>query len=452
MLFDGLEWASVPALRWTVDRHTLSPMLYSSGVPPRSSRYCRKLIVPSIICAVCAISVSRSAASAPVTDPADPIETAIAQLSSDQWSQRKAAQARLAQAGEEIRPRLERLEGQTADPDVRQQAHMLLLRLGASPTRVMLNLKDAEPHAAFAQLEEQSGATFRFDPPDLLSAKDLPTATIQFSRKPFWEALLETADRFGLEIRTDSQGWKLARRNDPGARPNSAASGAFLVVGRAFGRTSQHNASGSQIHIDVFPEPRLILVRNARELDIRAADTERGGSLLPYQLFDVALRHEGCAFTATLQSPTDEITRITRCSGMARLTVARPRKLQYPARPGDAGLLDASEKLLDTEGFRCVFVSTRRVGDGYETWLRVSLTTTSIELEPLVRSMEASRLRAFDAAGGPVICKGIAINRGRDAAELRIAWSAAPYRLEWDAPGQSTEVTVPFTLTDMPLR
>lgn len=422
-------------------------MIYSSGVPPYSSKIWRCLIVIATIGTVCTISALPSSASAPATAPADPIESAIAQLSSDQWSQRKAAQARLAQEGEEIRPRLEQLEAQTADPDVRLQAHMLLLRLGASPTQVTLNLRDAEARIAFAQLAEQAGATFRIEPPDLLAAKNLPKATIQCTRKPFWDALLEAADHFGLEIQTDANGWKLARRNDAGPRPISTACGAFLVVGRALTR-----ANGAQIHVEILPEPRLIFFGDAQLLDIRVADDERGESLLPYKLVDWAYRAQGYAFTAALQSPAGPITRISRFTAVAEMTIARPRTVRYPAKSADRALLDATETPLDTEGFSCVLVSTKRVGDSYETWLRVALRASSIELEPLVQSMRAGRLRAFDAAGGPVGLKNISINRGRDTAELRIAWTAPPSRLEWDTPGQYTKASVPFTLKDLPLR
>lgn len=388
----------------------------------------------------------------PATAPADDLAPLIAQLGSDVWSERMAAQKRLVQLGETARPSLERLEAESADADLRTQARMILLRIATRPTMITLHLKQAAAREALKEIASQAGATLRFDPPGLLETATLPAVTLDCDRQSFWETLLAATEACGLEVRTDSAGWALALPDPSGNGRRAVASGGFLVVGQAFRHTSQRNASGAQVHVDVFPEPRLMFARDSQNMEIDRADGENGESLLPAQLFDAVLRANGYAFTATVRSPGETATHIARCGGVARVAVARPHTVRYPAGRGDADLLAAKDVALDAGDFRCVLLSTARVGEGYEMGLRISLRTTSLELEPLVRSMQAGRLRAFDASGGPVQCKQISINRGRDAAELRVSWGGAPSRVEWDAPAETSEAAVPFTLTDLPLR
>src|SRR5688500_7289149 len=96
------------------------------------------------------------------TQPLDPSETLIAQLSADEWQAREEAQDQLVAMGSSAIVRLQRVVAESPDEEARQRAQAAINRIGerqvTGPSMITLHMKNASLREVFAEISRQCGA------------------------------------------------------------------------------------------------------------------------------------------------------------------------------------------------------------------------------------------------------------------------------------------------------
>src|SRR6185503_8832094 len=157
-----------------------------------------------VVGGVCFAQTTRPATQ-PTTRPfADEarIEQWIRELSADEWQTRQKAQDALVQYGLDIRPRLNSVLKDTKDEEARTRVEAALRQIEENRTTgaslITLHMKNAKPAEVFAEISRQASAELRASPVNLWESKSWPAMDIDIDRQPFWQAIGEVCNKFGV--------------------------------------------------------------------------------------------------------------------------------------------------------------------------------------------------------------------------------------------------------------
>lgn len=298
-----------------------------------------------------------------------------------------------------------------------------------------------------------AGVAVRVEP-QLLKAK----LAASVDAAPFWEALETAADRANARLSVREGGRAVTLEPRPGRREISAVSGPFRVVPRAVtGRLLlDSGASFHEVQLDVHWEPRMPVYRIDSQPRVTKAQDDRGTAL---RAEAGTSRHYPAAALTDLRVRVDGLTRDSRqiatLAGEFRAT-ASPKLLTIPFQN-----LAAKSETRAADGVKAVLKSFKLVGGMWEAELEL----TYPENQPAWESFEEQkwlrdnrlRLVAPDAtpyepdnddvtASGRVVTAVYRYKLLQRQNPLAKGWS-----LVAETPAPLVEVTVPFTLKDIPL-
>jgi hypothetical protein len=425
------------------------------------------LIVSSIALAGFAL------ADPPATQPAQQkeIKPIIEKLAAEDFPTRNSAQAQMEQLDSTARPMLLAVMKETKDDDVRTRIEAALHKIDdngkTAPTFVALDLKDVTARQAFAELARQGNV--RIDVSDLEREHE-PRFSIDLSQRPFWQAMRELCVKTGLQPEMRGDPPQIVIDSLPTRWSNRPASvhGPFLVVADRLERDYKVDLSRPDelqhrfiLQLTAFSDPRLLVMKNAREVKLEEAVDERGNSLLPPPERDFVPETSEYRppwewrLVARLHRPDGAGQKIARLRGSAQFLVRtgfQPWELTQIMTVQNATRMIGGCRLTiegltkNEEGF-----TLRIRGEGPLCGL--SQGGMSDQFEAIRRSIRLidnnGRNFAVDFAGGS----------GRDEWSYLFTFkptpaqdaTAEPSKLVWDVPTEAKFLVVPFEFSNLPL-
>jgi hypothetical protein len=430
-------------------------------------------------------------ADAPATQfsPED-IDRLIRQLSADDFRARQSAQDQLVNIGERARAGLQRAAKEASDEETRSRAESALVQIDenaiAGPSQITLHLKDVAPAELFKQLSDQCGVALEPAKSDLWDKKPFAPVSIDVDRQPFWNAMLEAADKTGIELRMEGNDPKLAAGRWADTDGLRYISGPFLIVANRIEKSrvielgAAHRSQGDfAIRFTCLAEPKVRLLGAAPVAKLEEAVDENGNSLIPPA--KPGPDRSGGAFTeaptgrwtctARLQQPDPGPnvlggTKISRLRG--HIDVLFQSKFETLEFDQPANAHGVSKR---AAGLEIVLQELRARSDKYELTLSIQFDRNApgapangpIDRDRIRQSI-ASDLRLLDAKGNsfPFASCGISATR-EDRIEvvvkLRIPPAdptgarqmGEPVRVVWNMPSAVKQLSVPFEFADVPI-
>ena len=240
---------------------------------------------------VCLAQTTRPATQ-PIADPR--IEQLVRQLAADDWQTRQKAQDALVQYGLDIRPRLNAALRETKDEEVRTRVEAALRQIeenrATGASLITLHMKGAKPAEVFAEIARQASADLRPSPVNLWESKSFPAIDIDMDRVPFWQAIGNICDKFGLAPQNNMAmemviGEKSAGPKLWGEAP-SVISGPFLVVCASINRSHSIDLNQAKnvrrtctVQFMIYPEPKMRVLQGTHAVRIEEAVDENGNTL-----------------------------------------------------------------------------------------------------------------------------------------------------------------------------
>jgi hypothetical protein len=395
----------------------------------------------------------------------------ISELRADDWQAREKAQNRLEQLDPTARPMLLSVMRQTSDDDLRTRLEAALKKIDDNGktcgTLVTLSLKNVTAREAFAELGRQ--AKIKMDVSDLQRV-DEPRFSIELKQKPFWQAMRELCVKTGLqpEVRGDPPQIVVDSLSTRWSQRPSSGHGAFLVVADRIERDYKVDlAKPEELHhrfilqLTAFSDPKLLVLKNAREVKLEEAVDERGNSLLPPVAGDYAPESSEYQtpwewrLFAKLNHPTGAGNRIARVRGSAQFMVRTQH--QTWELPQIMTVQNATRVI---GGSRLTIEGLSRNEEGFTLRIRgqgplcgIVPAGMSEQFEAIRRSIRLvdnhGRAFAVDFAGGS----------GREDWSYLFTFkptpaqdaTAEPAKLIWEVPTEAKFVVVPFEFVNLPL-
>ena len=219
----------------------------------------------------------------------------IAQLSSDNWAERNAAQTALIAMGQAARKPLEDFLKTKPDEDLRTRVEAALQKIDSNrssgPSLITLHLTDRPVSEAIDALAQQAQAQLVLNDAPPAPAGDRHTS-IDLDRVPFWEAMKVLADRGGVwpdgvwDWSGNSQAGLVSTGTSFFEKPN-AITGPFIILANtatirsqmAYGRTTV--SSGSfLLEMYVVAEPKIHVTDITNTDWLKECVDENGKSLM----------------------------------------------------------------------------------------------------------------------------------------------------------------------------
>ncbi len=421
------------------------------------------------------LSLSLSATSAladpPTTQLAPDLQPLLRALSADDWLTREQAQSRLEQLDPTARPLLLGIMRQTTNHDIRARLEAALRTIDdnsrISPTLVTLSLKNVTARQAFSELAKQ--ANIRIDVSDL-EREDQPRFSIDLPQQSFWQALRQLCVKTALQPEIRGQPPQividsLATRWS--CRPASAH-GSFLVVADRIERDYKVDLARPDelqhrfiLQLTAYSDPKLLILKNARDTRLEEAIDERGNSLLPPQeqeyvpeSSDYRARWEW-RLSARLHHPDGAGQRIARLRGSAQFLVRTQFQTWELSQ-----IMTVQNATRTIAGSRLTIEGLARGDEGYTLRIRGQGALCGLMSPGLADQFEAIRrsIRLLDNHGR-AFAVDFAGGSGREDWSYLFTFkptpaqdaTAEPAKLIWDVPTEAKILTVPFEFTNLPL-
>ena len=221
--------------------------------------------------------------------PAPDLQPVLKDLSSNDWLTREQAQIKLEQLDNNARPLLLGIIRQTSDDDLRARLEAGLRTIEdnskVAPTLVSASLKNVTAREAFTEIAKQ--ANVRIDVSDL-EREDVPRFSMDITPRPFWQAVRELCTKTSLQPDIRGEPPQIVVDSLPTRWCNRPASvhGSFLVIAERIERDYKVDLAKPDelqhrftLQLTAYSDPKLLVLKNARDTKLEEAVDERGNSL-----------------------------------------------------------------------------------------------------------------------------------------------------------------------------
>jgi hypothetical protein len=443
-------------------------------------------VVASILALLCAAAAPVNPATAPSCPALRSLESInhlVADLAAEDWQVRQSAQDELVSMGAAVLPRLYEVARDSCDAETRQRAEAAAAQIAEDqligPSMVTLDFVEAHPRDVFAELGRQANAELLPVPAELWELRPWGRITVDVQRKPFWAALREISDETGVELRQWNDGMRLLQSAGGHTAGRWTVSGPFLISLNRCGRSqsidyAQADAVSSefQLTFTAMAEPKLHVLRAAYLARLDEARDEKGNSLLPTEFAGQveALEQSFVAnssgvwqFTARLHWVPETGSQLSVLRGaVAALVQTRHETIEVPDVLSAAGITRSSGGVSLTvtdikksgERYDLTAVLSRdraaaapAPGDGV-VWDHIHHAPNDLKLlddqnRPLLRS------RLDTAGAGDSVEVSMTFAR-QDASGTRVR-PGEPFKLVWQIPIETKELSIPFEFHDVPI-
>lgn len=419
----------------------------------------------------------------PTSQPgAEGIEQLVAQLSSPDWKERRAAQEKLASRGRSAEAALREIAGRSSlDPEARKGLDVVLRRIDedqkVARTLVTLKYTAAKPSEIYEALGKQAHIEFAPGMRNILDRVEQPAIDVDVENVSFWQALLQVNKQCGLYFEDlDSAGRVELRPVTAGlATTPVVATGPILTTinrieiddGRAidFGghhpmnaRRQANNEVTYKLFFFAWCEPKL----KPLSWSIDALDecqTDTGGALKPqFRGFHVAGRINNLNDTQlVLTGPRDQAKKIRKLRLTATFNLELEREtLEVP------NILAVHNATYQVGGFRMIINSVNKMADGRYGY-ELALYRDGKSVADWARVQDLSMLGGFkilDADGNALNFSGGGSSSGPNevgmhgilTCDARNGLKAGPpVKLVWSFASKAQVLTVPLNFNDIPL-
>jgi len=412
-------------------------------------------------------------AAAPTTQPAPvpDIQPLLKGLCADDWLAREQAQTRLGQLDNNARPLLLNVMRQTKDEDVRARLEAAIHRIEdnskTSPTLVSASLKNVTARQAFMEIAKQAGV--RIDVSDL-ERQDEPRFSMDITPRPFWQAMRDLCLKTSLQPDIRGEPAQIVIDSLPTRWCNRPMSthGPFLIIADRIERDYKVDLSRPDelqhrftLQLTAYSDPKLLVLKNARDTRLEEALDEHGNSLLPpaqQEYIPESSDYRGpweWKLNAKLHHPDGAGQRIALLRGAAQFLV----RTQYETWELSQ-VMSVQNATRVIAGTRITIEGLSRTDEGYTLRIRGQGALCGLVSPGLADQFEAIRrsIRLLDQNGRP-FAVDFAGGSGREDWSYLFTFkptpaqdaTAEPGKLIWDVPTEAKFLVVPFEFKNLPL-
>jgi len=378
------------------------------------------------------------------------------------------------QYGLDIRPRLSAVLKETKDEEARTRVEAALRQIEEDRTTgaslITLHMKKAKPAEVFAEISRQASADLRPSPANLWESKSWPATDIDLDRQPFWQAIGDVCNKFGLAPQNNMANEMVIGERSAGPKlfgeAPSVISGPFLVGCGYINRSQSIDLNQAKnvrrnctVQFMIYPEPKMRVLQGTHTVRIEEAVDEKGNSLaIPGLPPDMAFNPNTWPWnmSASLMPQVNTGKEIAQLRGSGRFII-QTRAEQ--AEIGDIQNARAVTKVV--AGRRFTLKEVRRQGNQYVAMLTLYRAGwTPNEWNYMMYPQQTFRM--VDARGVPLMRLGNGNSGGGvdqmdiDIQFQRQNWNGTenagePVKLLWEVPVETKEIAVPFEFRDLPL-
>lgn len=403
---------------------------------------------------------------------ADPQKIAreVANLSAEQWHERRDAMQWLVDAGPAAELPLRRLVEGTRNPEARMLAQRILDRIGqirrVEPAMLNLNVDHVAVRTAFQQVADLEGAEAPTNPADLLSSTP-GAVTARYAGQTYWETELDLCRRTGLQVRCGPAGAILTRQAADTGSDAIACSGMFLISARLARWSPDPADLGRGVRIELHAEPRAEVLQGEWRVKLAEATDERGRSLVPsaesgMDMGGAQKLADGLAWFVPLRAVSSAESRVTRFRGnVSVLLAASIASGQTPDHAGDRTLAGPFPVNLSCGAVSASILRIVPDGPSWTMEMQVDSDPSEVDWDAVMQAMGSGGLRAFDADGHELTLRSFWRGGGGPSNQVRCKWGKSPdaplgeagepFKLVWRIPSKTVQLTVPFNLTNIRL-
>ena len=403
--------------------------------------------------------------------PAPDLQPLIKGLSADDWLTREQAQSRLEQLEPTAKPLLLGIIRQTRDDDLRARLEAGLRTIEdngkISATLVSASLKNVTAREAFVELAKQ--ANIRIDVSDL-EREGEPRFSMEISPRPFWQAVRDLCIKTGYqpEIRGEPPQIVVDSLATRWCKRPASAHGAFLVVADRIERDYKVDLARPDelqhrftLQLTAYSDPKLLVLKNARDAKLEEAVDENGLSLLPPQepeYIPESSDYRGpweWKLSAKLHHPQGAGHRIAKLRGAAQFLVRTASETWELSQ-----IMTVQNATRMIGGARITIEGLSRSDEGYTLRIRGQGALCGLASPGLADQFESIRrsIKLLDQ-NGRAFSVDFAGGSGREDWSYLFTFkptptqdaTAEPAKLIWDVPTEAKFLVVPFEFKDLPL-
>jgi hypothetical protein len=410
-------------------------------------------------------------AAPPATQPAPDLQPLLKGLSADDWLTRERAQTRLEQLDPATRPLLLGIMRQTNDDDLRARLEAGLRTIEdngkVSPSLVAASFKNVTAREAFSEIAKQ--ANVRIDVSDL-ERENEPRFSMELTPRPFWQAIRDLCikTRFQPDIRGEPPQIVVDSLATRWCNRPASVHGPFLVVADRIERDYKVDlAKPDELHhrftlqLTAYSDPKLLVLKNARDAKLEEAVDEHGHSLLPpeeQEYVPESSDYRGpweWKLSTKLHHPQSAGHRIARLRGAAQFLVRT--SFETWELPQIMTVQNATRVIA---GARITIEGLSRSDDGYTLRIRGQGALCGLGSPGITEQFESIRrsIKLLDQ-NGRAFSVDFAGGSGREDWSYLFTFkptpaqdaTSEPAKLIWDVPTEAKFLIVPFEFKDLPL-
>lgn len=243
---------------------------------------------PVILAAVIALGIVDTSSADDAAPPADEVRRVVARLGSASMAEREAAERSLGSLGPAILAELLRL-APTCTGEVRLRLDRVIARFEAElveratePATVSLSVETMPVRDVLARIARDSGNPLAVSEEVGSGAAGARPVSLSLDRATYWEAILETLSRGGLEVDFRDDGRRIVIVPASGRPASRAAAGPLLVMVAGV-ETGRAAADGRPVRVGLRLawEPRIVPLVIRLPMDSVQVEGPHGESVPP---------------------------------------------------------------------------------------------------------------------------------------------------------------------------